>query len=121
MNFNPLLALRRSTILRPLAVVVGITAVLNAGIWFAALQYFPSDDTSLVLHYSVDVGIDFVGQGSHITVLPLTGAILLLLNLIVGLAATSADKRVSWVLWGAMPLFQIVLAAALFFIWHVNF
>ncbi|MAF81184.1 hypothetical protein CL628_04190 [bacterium] len=106
---------------RPLLGLVATSAALNAGLWFAALQFFDRQGAAVVLHYSVDVGIDFVGQGEHITVLPLTGTILLLLNLVVGFAATNADARVSWVLWTTMPLFQVILAAAFFFIWRINF
>ncbi len=115
------LAIKDAIRSRPLVSLVAVSAALNAGLWLAALRFFDRESAGIVLHYSVDVGIDFVGQGEHITVLPLTGTILLLLNLVVGFAATNADARVSWVLWSTMPLFQVILAAAFFFIWRINF
>lgn len=101
--------------------VLGLAScLLNASLWIVVLLLFPERADTVVLHYSIGSGIDFVGQGAHITLLPVTGLILLVSNLIVGLAATSADRRVLWILLGVVPLVQLILLAAVIFLWHVN-
>lgn len=120
MAFFQQLAVWQALRTRPLLGIVLVSALINAGVWVAALQLFPRQSAAVVLHYNVEAGIDFVGQGTHITVLPLAGSILLILNLVVGLAATTADRRVAWILWSVIPLLQLVIAAAFYFIWQIN-
>jgi len=108
-------------LMKPAVLVIGASVLINGGTWLATWLLFPDRDSALVLHYTVNVGIDFVGQGQHITVLPLTGSLLLLMNIVVGLAAYAADTRVSWVMWAVLPLLQAIVAGAVFLIWQINF
>src|SRR5687768_8522230 len=94
-------------------------AVLNAVLWFLAMRVFPHETPAAVLHYSIDVGIDFVGEGTQITSLPLLGLLLLVFNTVLGIALLRADQRASWVLWCTMPILQVLLLIAFYLLWRV--
>jgi hypothetical protein len=66
------------------------------------------------------VGIDFVGEGRHIIVLPAVGTVVLLLNLIVGRLIVKADQRTAWVLWSGVPIIEVLLIIALAFLKNLN-
>lgn len=100
--------------------LVLLGAALNAGLWYAAMKIFPQDDPAAVLHYSIDVGIDFIGEGKQIIALPLIGSLILIMNTVVGLALARADLRTSWILWSISPIAQIILAAAFYLLWRIN-
>jgi len=102
-----------------LAIIVG-SILLNVGSWVAALLLFPADDPTTVLHYSINVGVDFIGEGAEIVSLPSIGSMVLVLNVIVGLAVMRANPRASWVLWGVLPLIQLILLLAFILLWRIN-
>lgn len=105
---------------RPLWVIVAGCSAINVAMWIVALRFFPRQNLTAILHYSIDAGVDFVGEGQHITVLPLLGSTLLVLNLIIGFAVVKADKAAAWVLWSSMPLVQLCLSVGLIFLWRIN-
>ncbi|MEX2054978.1 MAG: hypothetical protein WD972_02250 [Candidatus Andersenbacteria bacterium] len=100
--------------------LVVVSLILNGILWYGALELFPADDPAAVLHYSIDVGIDFIGESRQITTLPLIGLSLIIFNFIVGLALARADVRTSWVLWSICPVAQIILLVAFYLLWKVN-
>ena len=101
-------------------VVLGAGVILNAVLWGLVWLIFPKDLPAAILHYNVDIGIDFVGEGSQIIMLPLMGTMLLAVNAVLGLAVWQADKRASWLLWSVLPFWQVVLLAAFYLLWRVN-
>lgn len=104
---------------RPFALVAGAGIVLNLLTWVQALL-FPRHQAIAILHYTSRVGIDFVGEGRHIMVLPAAGGLILMLNLVVGWLIVDADRRTAWVLWSAVPLVQVILGIALLFLRSLN-
>jgi hypothetical protein len=99
--------------------IAAISLVLNLAAWAIAFL-FPRHESAAILHYTSSVGIDFVGEGRHIIVLPAAGALILILNLIVGRLAESADRRVSWMLWITIPIIQGMLIMSLIFLIKLN-
>lgn len=93
--------------------------VLNLIAWGIAI-FFPRHEATAILHYTSSVGIDFVGEGRHIIVLPAAGLLILIVNLIVGRLIVEADYRTSWVLWSTVPIVQVVIILALVFLWSIN-
>jgi multidrug transporter EmrE-like cation transporter len=81
---------------------------------------FAHDNPTAILHYSIDVGIDFIGQGKQIIVLPLAGLLLLIGNTVLGAALKRADIRSAYILWASIPIIQIILQGAFILIWQVN-
>ncbi len=93
--------------------------VLNLCAWGLALL-FPRHESTAILHYTSNVGIDFVGEGRHIIVLPAAGALILVLNLVVGRLIQDADHRTAWVLWSGVPIVQVIVCVALLFLRSIN-
>lgn len=93
--------------------------VLNIFLWSLVLFVFPQHEAA-ILHYSVDVGIDFIGEGHQIRVLPTVGLCILAGNLFLGLALFKVDKVSSWLFWSMIPVAQIVLIGAYYLIWRAN-
>ena len=104
---------------RLFAAVAAAAALLNALAWGIA-WLFPRHESAAILHYTSQVGIDFVGEGRHIMVLPAMGLLVLALNLISGRLIMATDQQTAWVLGGAAPLIQILLIIALIFLRSVN-
>lgn len=104
---------------KPFWLIAAGSIVLNAIAW-AMTIFFPRDESAAILHYTSAVGIDFVGEGRHIIVLPAVGTVVLVLNLIVGRLIVKADQRTAWVLWSAVPIVEILLILALVFLKSLN-
>jgi len=100
--------------------IILLAIALNVTLWILTAQLFPQESTAAILHYSTELGIDFIGEGSHIATLPRIGATLIIVNLILGFAIASADRRASWVLWSSLPLFQLILLGAFYLLWRIN-
>lgn len=104
---------------RRFAFIAAAAVILNGIAWGIA-WFFPRDESAAILHYTSQVGIDFVGEGRHIMVLPAMGSLILVLNLLVGRLIMNADTRTPWVLWSATPMVQILLILALLFLRSLN-
>jgi hypothetical protein len=107
-------------VFKPLMALSSLSLLFNLCTWLTALLLFPRDTPAAVLHYSTTSGIDFIGQGSQIIFLPLLGSILLVLNLALGFMIYRTSVEASWVLWGSLPLPQLVLLTASLVLWNVN-
>lgn len=96
-----------------------VSGVLNVITWVAT-RFFPVNDPAAVLHYSIDIGVDFIGQGEQIMVLPLIGSLLIVFNTILGFSLVRANWRAAWVLWTVMPVVQLILLGVFFLLWRIN-
>lgn len=105
---------------RPLPLLFTFSVILNVLLWLAALVMFPRALPAAVLHYSIDIGIDFIGEGKQIIVLPATGTASLVGNGLLGWLLSRTDPEVAWVVWSIIPAAQVILAAAFFLIWRAN-
>jgi len=101
-------------------VTYGSGLLLNAMLWIIALLFFSHASSSTVLHYSYGVGIDMVGQGITILVLPAVGLAICLLNLMLGVSLRHISSRAWWLLSLTAPLVQASLFVALMLLWRVN-
>ena len=81
---------------------------------------FPSDTPAAVLHYSVGVGVDFIGEGRQIIVLPLSGALLVVLNGLAAYVVRRASWTATWILLSTTVLLQILLIIAYVYILQLN-
>lgn len=104
----------------PLIIILTISILLNAALWLQTFLMFSQDDTTAILHYSIDIGIDFIGQGKQIIVLPLVGLLLLIGNTVLGAGLKRADIRSAYILWSVIPIIQLILQGAFILIWQVN-
>ena len=105
---------------RVVSILAGSAVALNGILWFLVWFVVPRDQAAAVLHYRAVRGIDYIGSGGQITILPVLGLLLGVINIVIGAAAYAADQRTAWVLWTVTPLFQIVLLTAFYFVWQAN-
>lgn len=104
---------------RPAIIMMLGGAFLNVTLWLLAIFMFPQHDVA-VLHYSVDVGIDFIGAGRQIIVLPAIGLLVLIGNNLLGLAIYRTDNSSAWLAWSSATIIQLILISAFFLIWQAN-
>lgn len=105
---------------RSVAVLVGISLLLNAVLWLLVWKLFPLTSPVAVLHYNVGSGIDFIGSGEQIKALPLIGIALLVVNVSLGYMIVRASQAAAWIFWSSLPLIQIILGAAFLILWRYN-
>lgn len=105
---------------KPVWILWAVSCICLLPTWWIALRYFPDNDPAAVLHYSIDLGIDFMGEGKQIVALPAVGTILLVFNSLLGIMLYRADQRAAWLLWVTMPVIQIILLGATWLLWQAN-
>jgi hypothetical protein len=108
-----------TTFKKPPTAAFLIALMLNIALWIFAVSLFPQHEAA-VLHYSVNVGIDFIGEGQQIIILPLIGLLALIGNSILGAAIYKTDITSAWLAWGTAPVIQLILIGAFFLIWRAN-
>lgn len=105
---------------RPHLGVLAASLGLNLVTWLLAWLAFPTDSQTAILHYSHGIGIDFIGAGSQVYVLPLIGLILLAANATLAQLIRHSSFRAAWMLWGSLPIVEAVLLIALILLWRLN-
>lgn len=100
--------------------LLGSSGLLNAILWALIFLTFPKDAPAAVLHYSVGVGVDFIGEGQQIIVLPLGGLILLMLNGLAAYVIRRASWAATWIVLGTTVLLQVLLLIAYLYILRLN-
>ena len=94
----------------------GIGFFLNAAVWGLLLWAIPFGTSSVVLHYSIFVGIDRVGTWWGFALLPSTGTFILLLHTFAVTTWFEYDRLVRWFLMGSAVLFHGLLLIFEFFL-----
>ncbi len=105
---------------RPWPVLFGLGVVANVVLWLMVLLTFPIEAPVSILHYSVGIGIDFIGQGSEIITLPAIGSILLIGNSLLAWPMYRLNSRASWILLSGGFIVQCILLAAYILLWKLN-
>ncbi|MBI4021846.1 MAG: hypothetical protein HY372_00655 [Candidatus Andersenbacteria bacterium] len=103
-----------------LTVSLAGSVIVNAALWAAVFTLFPHGEPAAILHYSIDVGIDFIGAGQQIIMLPAIGAALAVGNTVLGAALSRAQPATAKLLWYTTPLLQIILLGSFILIWQAN-
>ncbi|MBI1834073.1 MAG: hypothetical protein HYR90_04600 [Candidatus Andersenbacteria bacterium] len=96
----------------PLLLTGGAGALLNAALWILSLTLFPRDLPAAILHYNVGVGIDFIGEGHQILVLPVLGTALVVLDGLLAYVLRKTNYLSAAILMGAAVAAQALLLAA---------
>ena len=92
-------------------IYLALILFLNFLLWISVFYInFKASNTTLILHYNVDLGVDLIGLGSNLYVIPLLGLLILVVNLILLLIFLKwSDYR-----YLAHLLFSVSLLANLF-------
>ena len=100
--------------------IVAIGIILNVALWILVVLTFPQSTPAAVLHYTVGIGIDFIGPGKTILRLPMVGSFLLLFNVIIAYGVNKASRRAAWIFITAIPVIQLLLLMVYMTLWNLN-
>ncbi len=108
---------------RPFLIAAIAALALNLLSWlFAAIIQRSIGSGLAVLHYNVIFGVDLIGDATRIYVLPLLGMGLYIVNFLLAATLGSKQERfVSYLLIGAAGIGNIIILAAVYFVYIVNF
>lgn len=104
----------------PLIICVASAILIDAISWLVAIYFFPTQRSAAILHYNTSVGIDFIGVGSQITVIPIIGAALILANILLAFLLKRVSQQAAAMFWASLPLIQIILLGSLLLILRLN-
>lgn len=100
--------------------LVVFSATLVICLWGISLTLFPRHNPAAILHYSVTIGIDLIGHGVKVMIMPLVGTILLVFNYGLGTVLYRAEPRIAWVVWSVTPFVEIILLISLLLLLRLN-
>lgn len=103
----------------PLLIIV-FSFIVTAAIWIFSYFTFPRETPAAILHYSTGIGIDYIGEGNRIIVLPGAATALLVLNLLVWQVVRRASPKAGWIFIGIIPLLVTMLFTAYILLWRLN-
>ncbi len=83
--------------------------VLNIALWIVVLATFPKNSPFAILHYTAGVGIDFIGSGWQIVVLPSIGTLVLILNSVLARFVERVSDVAFWIFWASLPVMEALL------------
>lgn len=106
--------------LKAIIPLLGASLFINIVLWLLVLLVFPHNNPTAILHYSIDIGIDFIGASKQIIVLPVTGLIILFGNTALGAALWRTDAKTAWIFWSVIPSIQLILLGSFILIWQAN-
>ena len=97
-----------------------LSVIMNVGLWIFVFLTFSREDPASVLHYRVNVGIDFIGPGHRTLLLPAIGTALLIINTGLAWIVRRTNQLMGWLFIGVLPLLQSLLLASYIILWIVN-
>ena len=101
-------------------VSISASLAINLFTWGWLLFYIRQQEEPLFLHYTVLFGVDYTGEWYQVFFVPLTGFIILIVNMILGWFLFERDVFAGYVM-NAMSVFlQIVLLVTSLFLVFLN-
>lgn len=101
-------------------IILAASIILNVLLWILSVAIFPRQSPSAILHYSSGLGIDFVGQGHQIIILPLIGSMILIGNSLLGLGIWRLAPISGWLLLTTSLISQSIILTGFILLWQVN-
>ena len=96
--------------------------ILNAANWLVLLFFIRKVDFPIILHYNVYFGVDLIGAWWQVYFLPLIGAMIIVLNTILGFVFYKQKERIiTHLLMLAAVICQIAVAIAVGSIVRINY
>ena len=103
----------------PNAIMLGISFILNLGIWAWLLWYIRPQDEQIFLHFNVLFGVDLTGAWYQVLTVPIIGLCVLLVNGMLGWYFFGKDKFIGYVLNAVTVIshvFLVIVAMLLVFL-----
>jgi len=95
-------------------VLLGAAALVNLGLFGYLIARFPDLDVQLPLHFNSLGQPDRIGTKMELFSLPIIGLIILVTNLVLGLALYKRERAGSYLLWGSAATVQALFWLAAF-------
>lgn len=99
--------------------------VLNLISWLFLYFHLPllknrADNSSVILHYNIYLGVDFLGEWYKIFIIPTLGLAILVINFVLSYFLYHKERFLSYFLTGISGLVQIILLLAAIMIIEAN-
>lgn len=99
---------------------MGASLVLIVGLFLFFLFFIKQNNIPIVLHYNVDWGVDYLGEVKSIFILPLVGAIIMMINGFLALKFWKKNKFLSYFLTTTALLAQCFLVISGIALYLIN-
>ncbi|HSX25056.1 MAG TPA: hypothetical protein VLG69_03770 [Candidatus Andersenbacteria bacterium] len=100
--------------------LIALSVLANIILWILVFLTFPKHDPSAILHYTAGVGVDFVGSGWQIFILPSIGLAILILNALLAQLVKSASIAAYWIFWASLPIIEVLLIGTYIILLRLN-
>lgn len=97
-------------------IVLGVSVIVNLSIWLLLYIRVEPSEYPIPLHYNIYTGIDAIDYWYKIFIIPAFGLGTILINLIIGLFFNNKEKFVSYILYTAALIIQILILAGSYFL-----
>lgn len=97
---------------RFMAIQTAVSATLNILVWIYLVLNINLFSESTFLHYSVGVGVDYVGKRSDVFSMPIIGLLILAINSAYAFIMFTNSKYTAYVFMGLATLWHICIAIA---------
>jgi len=96
------------------------SAIVNLTMWGYLYAYRIESDYPVILHYNLFFGVDFLGAYNMVFLLPFIGAIIFLLNALLGQFFFKIERLASYILTLNILIVQIFLMISSYLIIKTN-
>ncbi len=96
----------------------------NLFVWAAsAVVYRLAAQGTLILHYNVDFGVDYLGEGYNVFLLPVSATVVLALNfyLVYAVSRYRPDKIISNLLFAGALAVNLLILVSEYFLYLINY
>jgi hypothetical protein len=97
-------------------IVLGVSIITNLGIWLLLYFRVEPSEYPIPLHYNIYTGIDAIDYWYKIFIIPGFGLGAIIINLIIGLFFNNKEKFVSYILYTAALIIQVLLLVSSYFL-----
>lgn len=106
----PLRNLYRDSIVRWLSILVAVGTIAQ---WVVTIWFAQRGSSFLLLHYSVDYGIDFTGPWYYLLRIPFMSTVIFVINSVLAYLLFYVARQYAYVLLGVSFLVLVVLSIGL--------
>jgi len=100
--------------------ILFLSVLLNVFIWIFLLQNQKENTYPIILHYNLFFGVDYLGNYEKIYLIPLSGLIIIIINLILGHLLYLKEKLAAYFLVFIIFIIQIFLLINSYLIIKIN-
>lgn len=97
-----------------------VSLLLNGALWLFVAVTYSRDNPAAILHLSSGAGLDVIGWGSSMLLIPLVGFFIIAINGVLAFCIRNVNMQILWLLLGIIPVIQLFLILAYSTLWLLN-